>query len=77
MIKKPNLDTKDTGGQVGQPQYAGATTIIPGGDKPAPMNTRTGLNPGASEANLSKKFKNPAVKQDVPEKGRGQYEDHS
>lgn len=70
MIEKPNLDSKDTGGAVGQPTYAGNTVII--STKSADMtNSSTDLNGYCSEENLSAKWKNGS--QDVPEKGRNQY----
>lgn len=70
MITQPSLDTKNTGGNVGQPVYAGNTVII--STKSADMtNSSTDLNGTASSANLSAKWKNGT--QDVPEKGRNQY----
>lgn len=71
-IKKPALDTKNTGGNVGQPGYKeGETTLIRnqgfdigGGD----------VSTTASDANLSKKFKYPAVSQDIAAV-QVQYED--
>lgn len=72
MISKPTLDTKTTGGVNGQPQYAGETTII--STKSADMSGGDSSMSGASTENLSAKFKNPNVKQDIPEKARNQYE---
>jgi len=74
MITQPSLDTKNTGGNVGQPEYAGTTTII--STKSADMtNSTTDLNGTYSSENLSAKWKNGT--QDVPEKGRNQYEARS
>ncbi len=72
-IKKTPLDTKDTGGQVGQPTFQeGVSEIIK--TKSADItNASTDLNQTASNENLSAKFKTPNVTQDVPEKGRNQY----
>lgn len=43
---------------------------------PAPMSVSYSDGPGdmSSGPNLSKKFKNPQVKQSVPEAGKNQYE---
>ncbi len=72
MITQPALDSKDTGGVVGQPSYAGATTII--ATKSADMtNSTTDLNVSASSENLSAKYKYPRVSQDVPPKAANQY----
>ena len=70
MIIQPSLNSKNTGGNVGQPEYAGTTTII--STKSADMtNSTTDLNGTYSSENLSAKYKNGS--QDVPEKGRNQY----
>jgi len=73
MIQKPKLECKTTGGVVGEPTYKdGASNYIT--TKTADFNnTGTDINTTASSENLSAKFKNPRVKQDVPEKARGQY----
>lgn len=71
-IKKPALDTKNTGGNVGQPGYKeGETKLIgkEGFDMAGGSVTTT-----ASDANLSKKFKYPAVSQDIAAV-QVQYED--
>lgn len=74
MITTPSLDTKDTGGNVGQPVYASATTLI--STKSADMtNSDTDLNGSYSSENRSAKFKNGT--QDVPAKGQNQYEARS
>lgn len=75
MIEKPNLNSKDTGGAVGQPEYATGQDII--ATKSADMtNSGTDLNGSASSENRSAQFKNPRVSQDIPEKGRNQYENN-
>lgn len=72
-IYKKSLDVKDTGGAVGKVEYATNIPLIPAGTHQASLDTRTGLNPGYDKTNLSAKFKNPRVKQDLPEKARNQY----
>lgn len=71
-VRLPPIDAKSTGGVVGKPQYA---TYEKGYEKKVSLNHDGGINPGTSGINLSAKFKNPNVKQDVPEKGKNQYED--
>lgn len=72
MISKPSLDTKNTGGAVGQPQYAGDTTII--STKSADMSGGESSMMSYSHTNESAKWKNGA--QDVPAKGKDQYSHH-
>lgn len=76
MIEKKPLDTKNTGGVVGQPEYAGASNLIPT-TQPDMKNSDTNLNQSASGENLSAKFKFPRVKEDVPALGKDQYEARS
>lgn len=72
QISKPSLDTKDTGGAVGQPVYAGNTVII--STKTADMkDSDTDINQTYKNDNYAKKFEYPQVKQTVPEKGNNQY----
>ncbi len=66
------LDTKDTGGVVGQPN-------VGAGFMPS-MNSNVDINGPKGEvettydhADLSKKYKYPQISQDVPEKGRDQF----
>lgn len=73
-ITQPNLDTKKpVGNGVSAPAYFnGVANII--ATKSADMkNIDTNLNQTASSENLSAKFKNPRVSQEVPEAGRNQY----
>lgn len=73
MIDKPSLECKyPVGNGVAAPEYAGATTIIP--NQSADMSGGTGLNGTASEENLSARFKNPRVHQDIPDAARNQYQ---
>lgn len=64
------LDCKDTGGVVGKPVFATSAS--------SPANKSVSysgpMGDMSSGPNLSTKFKNPSVKQEVPEKGKGQYE---
>ncbi len=70
-------DTKDTGGVVGRPAI-GESYGLPAMNSSVDMtNSDTNLNITNSEENLSAKFKYPTVSQDVPEKGRDQFNDHS
>jgi hypothetical protein len=71
---KPNLDTKKpVGNGITAPQYkTGVSNII--ATKSADMtNASTDLNGTYDQTNLSAKFKNPRVKQDVPSAGQNQY----
>lgn len=72
-ITKPELDSKASTGGVASPVFGAGENIIP--TKSADMsNSETDLNQSASSENRSAKFKNPAVRQDIPEAGRGQFE---
>lgn len=73
MIQKPKLDCKEpVGNGVYCPEYQnGATILIK--TKTADMSGGHMLETTASTENLSAKFKNPRVKQDVPAEGRNQY----
>lgn len=71
-----SLDTKTTGGVIGQPNIGGDYVPVP--NKTADTtNSDTSLNITSSQENLSAKFKYPNVSQDVSDKGRNQFEDHS
>ena len=65
------LDTKKpVGNGVHAPQgHTGTTNIIPS----ATYQKYNAPEPTYNQANLSAKFKNPRVKQDVPEAARNQY----
>lgn len=67
------LDTKKpVGNGVHAPKFnSGSTTIIP--NKSADMSGGHGINMSYNQTNLSAKFKNPRVKQSVPEAGKNQY----
>lgn len=76
-IKPGALDAKDTGGQVSQPQI-GQDYAFGGITKSASTTgAHNVVETTASDENRSRKFKYPQTSQDVPEKGRGQFEDHS
>lgn len=84
MAKPTPLDTKKTAGVVGQPtmqdNFGMEGTLAPSLSANVDTNNSdtTLMAPvGDSGVNLSKKFKYPNVSQDVPEKGRNQYSDHS
>ncbi len=71
---QPDLDTKSpVGNGINKPVYKnGVEELI--STKSADMtNASTNINQSASEENLSAKFKNPQVKQSVPEAGQNQY----
>lgn len=74
IIKSRKLDTKDTGGVIGQPTIADdGTTLI--ATKSAPTtNPDTDLNGTYDHANLSAKYKYPRVSEEIPDKGKNQYE---
>lgn len=84
---KPHaLDTADTGGMVGQPtmqsNYGMEGTMAPSLNSNVDIhNSSTSLMApvGDSEINLSRKYKYPNVKQDVPPLGRPSttYSDHT
>lgn len=75
-IKPGALDPKSTGGVVGQP-HVGTDYAFGGITKSADTSGAHGVaETTASGENLSAKFKNPNVKQDVPEKGKNQFEFH-
>lgn len=77
FAKSPALDTKETGGVVDQPSIGGDYAMS-GIDKSADITGAHGrVETTASEENRAAKFKYPSVQQDVPEKGRGQFETHS
>jgi len=71
---EPKLDTKSPVGGHGiqKPQYGSGPTIATTTSAPT-NNPGTNLNGSYNHANLSAKFKNPNVKQSVPEAGQGQY----
>jgi len=73
-----SLDTKNTGGVVGQPSYSNGypSNFISGGSADT-TNSGTNLNQTSSGENLSAKFKYPRVSDDVPAKGNNQYEARS
>jgi len=76
------LDTKETAGTVGQPivniGFGMEGGMVPPTNSNVDVhNSDTTLNITSSEENLSKKYKYPQVNQDIPEKGRDQFEDHT
>ncbi len=76
FIKSTPLDTKTSAGMVGSPSIG--TGYIPTPPMSASVTGPTGLvETTYNHENLSKKYKNPQVKQDVPELARNQYSDHS
>lgn len=70
-VDHPPLDTKSTGGVMGQPIYA---DFPAGREIPVSLNYDGGINQTASGENLSAKYKNPNVKESVRAKGQNQYE---
>jgi hypothetical protein len=68
------LDTKKpVGNGVQAPSFhSGSTGIIP--NRSADMSGGHGINMSYDQTNLSAKFKNPRVKQDIPSAARNQYE---
>lgn len=86
FAKPTSLDPGDTGGVVGQPVinngYGMESSMAP--NLNANVDTRNSdttlmASVGDSETNLSRKYKYPNVKQDVPSLGRPNttYSDHS
>lgn len=70
-----DLKSKNTGGVIGTPQFNTEGTNFGSAEGADIKNSDAAqINISASEQNLSKQFKNPAVKQDVEPKGEGQYE---
>lgn len=70
------LDTKTTGGVVGQPGVGQA--YIPTLSSNVSVSGPTGeVETTYNHENLSAKYKYPRVSQDVPAKGQNQFEDHS
>ncbi len=67
--KGMNLDTQPTGGVVGDSVWG---ENQPSDLHDVSLNYDGGINPGASSENLSAKYKNGT--QDVPSKGKNQYE---
>jgi len=73
-ITQPSLDTKKpVGNGVTAPAYDNSVANIIATKTADMRNTGTNLNQTASNENLSAKFKNPRVKQDVPAAGNNQY----
>ena len=73
-LPTPPLDTKSTGGPMGQPRYGDGG--LPGISQAQDVtNSTTDLNVSASSENLSAKFKNPQKKSIVDGKGANQYQD--
>lgn len=71
---QPNLDTKKpVGNGVNAPVYNNSVANIIATKTADMNNTSTNINQTASSENLSAKFKNPRVKQEIPEAGRNQY----
>lgn len=72
---KPDLKTKRPvgGNGVAAPEYKEGETVIIATKSADMTNSSTNINQTASGENLSAKFKNPNVKQSVPEAGQGQY----
>ena len=73
-ITQPALNTKDTGGVVGQPVYFDGVANIIGTSSAPTTNSDTNLNQTSSDENLSAKYKNPSVSVDASGKGYGQYQ---
>jgi len=74
-ITKPTLDTKKpVGNGITAPVYKNGETVLIA-TKSADMTNSdsTTINSSYDQANLSAKFKNPRVKQDVPSAGQNQY----
>lgn len=76
-ITTPNLDTKKPVGGHGieAPVYGQRADIAK--VMTASTNQGTDINMTYDHTNLSAKFKNPRVKQDVPEVASNQYETHN
>ncbi len=73
FAKAPVLQTKTTGGVVGQPSVGGDYAFV-GIQKTASVDGPHGeVETTYDHANLSKKFKYPQVSQDVPAKGENQF----
>ncbi len=77
FAKPTGLDVKGTAGNVGTPSMGEGYGMPAMNSNVDITNSDTTLNITNSEANLSKKYKYPQVSQDVPEKGRNQFGDHS
>jgi len=77
FAKSTGLDPKGTAGIVGVPSMGEGYGMPAMNSNVDITNSDTTLNTTNSEENLSAKYKYPNVSQDVPEKGRGQYADHS
>ena|ERR1035437_85687 len=74
--KSTPLDAGDTCGAVGKPTIGGDYVATP--QKNASVTGPTGVAETTYDhANLSAKYKYPNVSQDIPDKGRNQYNDHS
>lgn len=73
MITKPKLNTKDTAGVIGQPTYAGGTTII--STKTASVTGATGLNQKYSHEDKGAKWERPRAHSTHP-KAAKQYAKH-
>lgn len=76
MITQPSLDTKKPVGGHGveAPVYDNSVANIIATKSADMTNSETDLNGTYDHTNLSAKFKNPNVKQDVPSAGEGQYQ---
>ena len=75
MIEKPKLDTKKpVGNGISVPVYKDGETVIIATKSADTTNAGTDINGTYDHTNLSAKFKNPRVSQDVPAEGKGQYE---
>ncbi len=74
--KSTPLDGKNTAGVIGTPSIGG--DYVPTPMKSASVTGPTGLvETTYNHENLAAKYKYPRVSQDVPEKGRNQFSDHS
>jgi len=73
---QPDLKTKKPVGGTGieSPQYKDGVAVLATTLTAPTTNPGTTLNGTASGENLSAKFKNPNVKQDVPPAAQNQYE---
>lgn len=70
-ISKPKLDTKETAGNVGQPQY-GSFPMGADDFSADTSNSETSLNQDFSHENRSAKWKGGS--QDIPSKAANQYQ---
>ena len=72
MIKKTPLKTKQAV-EIPSPEYKDGSTFIEG-ETTNIKNNKAETTQTTSSENLSAKYKNPRVSQDIPSAGRGQYQ---